>query len=401
MAVTGLGLVTPAGIGVAAAWEAVCSATSGVAVDPVLADSPVRLAARVPGFDGEALLGGRTTHRLDRYAQFAVVAAREALADAKLDPHAWDHARIGVVVGTAHGGCATWENEHRTLMGHGPEDLSPLFLPRQLPNMAAGQVAMDCAAHGPALAVSTACASGATAIGVARDLLLLNRCDVVLAGAAEAPVTPLNAAGYARMGALSRRHHDPASASRPFDTDRDGFVMAEGAGMLVLERAEDARARGARARALLVGYGASADAHHISAPEPSGRGVSDAVHAALADADATASEVGHINAHGSSTPLNDQLESTVIERLFPDRPLVTSTKGTTGHMLGAAGAVEAAFTVLAVEKALVPPTANLDRLDPAVRIDVATRPTPVPMTLALSLSMGFGGHNAVLAVARA
>lgn len=401
MAVTGLGLVTPAGIGVADTWAAVCAGRACVAIDPELVDSPVRLSARVPDFDGEELLGGRAAHRLDIFAQFAVVAAREALADAGLDPMTWDGARVGVVAGSCHGGCATWEREHRMLLEHGAEELSPLFLPRQLLNMVAAQVAIDCGARGPNLAVTTASASGATAVGTARDLLLLDRCDVVLAGAAEAPVTPLTVAGYARMGALSRRHREPASASRPFDADRDGFVVGEGAGMLVLERTVDARARGARVRALLVGYGTTDDAHHVTAPDPTGRGMTAAVQAALADAEATAFDVGHINAHGTSTPTNDVLESGIIERLFPHRPVVTSTKGTTGHLLGAAGAVEAALTVLAVQEGVVPPTAHLEQLDPAVRIDVATHRVARPIALALTHSMGFGGHNAVLAVARA
>ncbi|MGK5630548.1 beta-ketoacyl-[acyl-carrier-protein] synthase family protein [Streptomyces sp. URMC 123] len=399
VAVTGLGLVTPAGIGVARNWETVCAGRGTGAVDPALDGLPVRISCRVPGFDAEAGLGGRLAHRSDRATQFALVAAREAVADAGLDPDEWSGARVGVVLGTGHGGCGTFEQEHRAFLEAGADEVSPLFHPRQLPNMAAGLVALDRGALGPNLAVSTACASGATAVGTARDLLLLNRCDVVLAGACEAPVTPMTIAGFARLGSLSRRPCDPRHASSPFDADRDGFVAAEGAAILVLERMAHARARGARVRARLVGYGATADGHHVTAPEPHGRGLAAAVAAALRDADAAASDVTHVNAHGTATPVNDRLEASVVSRVYPAGPLVTSTKGVTGHLLGAAGAVEAAYTVLAVEHATVPPTANLRRLDPRVDVDVATRPTPANVALATTHSMGFGGQNAVLAFA--
>lgn len=400
-AVTGVGLVTPAGIGVEENWAAVCAPKPAAALDPELDGVPVRLSCRVPGFDPAAHLGGRRAHRLDRCVQLALVAAREALGDAGLDPAAWDGARVGVVLGCGLGGVGTVEREHQVLRDEGAQWVSPLLLAMHPANMLAGQVAVEFGARGPNLVVSNACTSGTTAIGVARDLLALDRCDIVLTGAGEAPVTPLTIAGFAQAGALSRRHDEPARASRPFDADRDGFVAGEGAGVLVLERPEHARARGARVRARIVGHGASADAHHITAPHPGGRGIEAALRAALADAGATPGDVAHVNAHGTGTPMNDLTEAAALRRVLPGTPLVTSTKGVTGHLIGAAGAVEAVYTVLATERRLVPPTANLDRQDPGVDLDVATAATPRSIGLALTDSIGFGGQNAVLAVAPA
>ncbi|WP_405017545.1 beta-ketoacyl-[acyl-carrier-protein] synthase family protein [Kitasatospora sp. NBC_00070] len=401
VAVTGLGLVTPAGIGVAASWAGVCEGRPTAALDPVLDRNPVRISCRVPGFDAAELLGGRRAHRLDPFTQFALVAAREAIADAGLDPRTWDGARVGVVLGCADGGPGTVEAQHRVLVEQSAARVSPLLLPMQLPNMLAGQTAIEFGATGPNLVVATACASGATAIGTARDLLLLDRCDIVIAGGSEAMITPLVMAGFAQMGALSRRQDDPAGASRPFDVDRDGFVAGEGAGVVVLERAADARARGARIRARIAGFGATADAHHMTTPHPAGLGIESAVRAALADAGAGPGDVRHVNAHGTSTPLNDLAEARMIRRVFTGDPLVTSTKGVTGHLLGAAGAVEAVFTVLSVEQGVVPPTANLRTLDPEMEIKVATSVAETRVEFALSSSLGFGGQNAVLAIAAA
>ncbi len=400
-AVTGLGLVSPGGVGTEAGWAAVRDGRPTAALDPALDGAPVRLSCRVPDFDADVLLGARRALRLDPFTQFALVAAREAIADAGLDPQTWDGARVGVVLGCADGGPGTVEIQHQALLRDGPSRVSPLLLPMQLPNMLAGQTAIEFGATGPNLVVATACASGATAIGTARDLLVLDRCDVVLAGGSEAMITPLVMTGFARMGALSRREDDPATASRPFDAERDGFVAGEGAGVVVLERAADARARGARIRARVVGHGTSADAHHMTSPDPAGRGVEAAVRAALADADAAPADVQHINAHATSTPLNDLAEGQVISRVFAGAPLVTGTKGVTGHLLGAAGAVETVLTVLTVERGLIPPTASLEMLDPRLDIKVATTATRAPVELALSHSFGFGGQNAVLAIAAA
>jgi 3-oxoacyl-[acyl-carrier-protein] synthase II len=398
-AVTGLGLVTPAGIGVSKNWERVCSGEPTASTDPNLAGIMVDFSCRVPDFDPVTLLGRKGTRRLDRFVQLAVVAAREAIADAGLNPQDWDGGRVAVVVGCGMGGAATWEVQHRRLLEQGPDKVSPMLIPMLVPNMVAGQLAMEFGATGPNLVTATACASGATAIGVARDLLLAGACDIVLTGGTEAGVTPLSIAGFAQMGALSKRCHDPAAASRPFDIDRDGFVAAEAAGILVLERPADARARGAHVHAHIAGYGASADGYHQTAPDPKGDGAERAIRAALADAGVAPSEIGHVNAHGTSTPLNDVAEARVLRRVLGDGAAVTSTKGVTGHALGGAGAIEAAYTVLAVERGLIPPTANLDSQDPEVDLDiVAKSPREQRVELAISDSFGFGGQNAVLVV---
>jgi 3-oxoacyl-[acyl-carrier-protein] synthase II len=399
-AITGIGLVTPAGIGTAANWRTICAGQSTAASpDPALAGLPVDFSARVPGFDADALLGRRTAWRLDRCSQLALVAAREAIADSGLDPASWDAARVGVVIGSGIGGASTWEAQHRTLLSSGASRVSPLLIPMLAVNMTAGYVAMEYGAGGPNLVTATACASGATAIGVARDLLRTGRCDVVITGGTESCVIPSIISGFAQMRALSRRRDDPPASSRPFDAGRDGFVPAEGAAMLVLERAADAGARGARAHAYVSGYGASADAHRATTPHPDGTGAERAFRAALADAGLGAGEVGHVNAHGTSTPLGDLSEARMLRRVVGAGPSVTSVKGVTGHALGAAGAIEAAITALCVEHAFVPPTANLSSQDPEVDLDVVAKEgRHERIGVAVSDSFGFGGQNAVLVV---
>ncbi|MBB1253525.1 beta-ketoacyl-[acyl-carrier-protein] synthase family protein [Streptomyces alkaliterrae] len=398
-AVTGLGMVTPAGVGTKENWSAVRAGVSRAAVDPSLDPSPVQLACRVTEFDAGRLLGERRALRLDPFVHFALVAAAEALSDAGLDPATWDGARVGVVLGTADGGPGTVEAQHRVMLEEGGRWVSPLLLPMQLPNMLAGQLAIEYGCTGPNLVVATACASGASAIGTARDLLAADRCDVVLTGGSEAMLTPLLMSGFAQMGALSRRQDDPAAASRPFDADRDGFVAGEGAGVLVMERAADARARGATVHGRIVGYGASADAHHMTKPRADGRGTEAAVRAALADAGLEPSAIGHVNAHGTATPLNDLVEGRMIERVLPHGPRVTSTKGVTGHLLGASGAIETIYTLLALKHGVAPPTANLTRRDDRIDINVSARQEPLETEFALNNSFGFGGQNAVLVAA--
>ncbi|WP_030387436.1 beta-ketoacyl-[acyl-carrier-protein] synthase family protein [Streptomyces sp. NRRL S-241] len=398
IAVTGLGMVTPAGAGLDANWRAVCEgASTAAATDPRLAGLPVDFCAAVTDLDISAV-GRRTVYRLDRFVQLVLAAAHEALADAGLSPADWDGPRVGVVIGCGMGGVATWEKQHARLLEQGPEAVSPLLIPMLIPNMAAGEVALACGARGPSFVVSTACASGATAVSAARDLLTAGVCDIVVAGGTEAANTPLTVTGFANLGALSRRCADPAAASRPFDADRDGFVMAEAAAVLVLERADHAAARGRRPRALLAGCGSATDAHHPTAPHPEGRGARQAMQAALRDAGLAPADVDHVNAHGTSTVLNDSVEAQVITQVLPHGPYVTSTKGVLGHSLGATGAVEAALTVLAVQQSTVPPTANLENPDPALELNlVAKTPVRLPVRAALSNSLGFGGHNVVLA----
>ncbi|MGW1136631.1 beta-ketoacyl-[acyl-carrier-protein] synthase family protein [Streptomyces zhihengii] len=402
VAITGLGLVSAAGVGVEANWARVLSGSSTAAEVPALKESPVKFGCAVPDFDPVSLLGRRRAGRLDRHTQLMLVAAAEAVGESGLEDsrHALD--RTAVVIGTAAGGTITAETQIRRLADAGPSAVSPVTLPMALPNMAAAEVAIGHGFRGPVLGTCTACASGATAVGVGLQLIRSGAADRAVVGGTEAVLTPYFAASFARIRALSRRTADPGSASRPFDAGRDGFVMGEGAGALVLETLPGARKRGARIRALLCGYGASADAHHITAPEPGGRGAELAVRAALADAGWSPGQVRHINAHGTSTPQGDAVEARLIERVFGPYVPVTSTKGVTGHPLGAGGAMEAVFTAISVGTALVPPTANFEQADPGVGLDiVAGEPRGHHVDRALSFSFGFGGANAVLAIARA
>ncbi|MGW6687016.1 beta-ketoacyl-[acyl-carrier-protein] synthase family protein [Streptomyces sp. NPDC054961] len=397
IAVTGLGMLTPAGINVESTWKGVCDGEPTAATASQLLGLPVDFCCSVPFFDAQESLGRRTVHRLDRSAQLALMAAKEALQDAALDPQTWDGTRVGVVIGSGMGACQTWENQHRQLLDR-PTRVSPLLISMLGPSTPASEIALLCGALGPTLVTATACASGATAITVARDLLITGQCDIVIAGGTEASNTPLIATGFAQLGALSTRRHDPAGASRPFDQARDGFVLGEAAAVLILERAEDAAARGHTPRALLAGCASTTDAHHPTAPHPDGRGLKQAMRAALADAALTPHDVDLVNAHGSSTVLNDAVEAQAISTVLPGGPFVTSTKGALGHSLGATGAVEAALTVLSLQHGLIPPTANLESPDPAFDLNLVVKAAANEhLGVALSNSVGFGGHNVVLA----
>jgi 3-oxoacyl-[acyl-carrier-protein] synthase II len=401
-AVTGIGMVTPAGLGTAASWERV-KAADGTAAGkvPALDGMPADFGCWVPDFDPGAAVGRRKAWRLDRSSQFAVSAALEAVADAGLDPAGWDGARVGVVLGSGIGGATTWEKQHHVLLEQGPQKVSAMLIPMLAVNMPAGYIAMEVGARGPNFVTATACASGATAVGAARELLRSGRCDVVITGGTEACLIPSIISGFQQMGALSERRDEPTAASRPFDVDRDGFVAAEGAAVLVLERAESARARGARVRAHISGYGASADAYNATAPEPEGAGAELALRAALDDAGVAPDAVDHVNAHGTSTPLNDLMEARLIRRVLGDRPAVTSVKGVTGHSLGASGAIEIAIAALTVENGLIPPTANLDSQDPEIELDVVSKAArSANVEVAVSNSFGFGGQNAVVLLTR-
>ncbi|MFE7106480.1 beta-ketoacyl-[acyl-carrier-protein] synthase family protein [Streptomyces sp. NPDC057575] len=402
VAVTGLGLVTSAGADEHTFWEGLCAGVSTARGCEELAGLPVDFGCPVDGIDLDAAVGGRSVWRMARFVKMALVAARQAVADAGLSPERWDGDRVAVVLGVGVGGVSVLVDNVRRLDGGGADAVSPLLVPMMMPNAAAGEVAIALRAHGPSLAPATACASGATAVAVARDLLLNDRCDVVVAGGAEAVLTPLVVSAFAGMGALSLRTGDPAGASRPFAADRDGFVIGEGAAVLVLERTADAYARGGRPRALLTGTGSSTDAHHPTAPDPEGGGARKAVEAALCEAGWAAHEVDHINAHGTSTQLNDAMETALISELFPHRPSVTASKGVLGHTLAASGAIEAVATVLTLEHGLVPPIANLDSLPDGFDLDCVVKEARIqPMERALSHSFGFGGHNVVLAFQRA
>ncbi|MFK8909225.1 beta-ketoacyl-[acyl-carrier-protein] synthase family protein [Streptomyces sp. YS-3] len=396
-AVTGLGLVTPAGIGVAESWAGICSGRATAQVDPRLAPSPVRLACRVPGFDPERALGAERAHRTARFGQFALVAVAEALTDAGLDPAQWDGSRVGMVLGNSMGGLDACVLAQEAMRDGGARAVSPLLLPHYLSNMATGQTAIAHRITGPCLVVSTACASGATAIGTALDMLRARRCDIVIAGGTEAPLTPVVATGFAQLGALSRAD-DPKRASRPFDSRRDGFVLAEGAGIVILEREDHARARGAHIHARVAGRGETADAHHPVAPHPDGTGLERAVRDALADAGLSPSDVDHVNAHATGTPRGDAAEASVLARVFPHRPPVTSVKGVTGHSLGAAGAIETVCAVLSIAHRTIPGTANLHTPDPAHDLHLVPSTLRRPVRAVLTHSVGFGGQNAALVV---
>ncbi|MFD9425656.1 MULTISPECIES: beta-ketoacyl synthase [unclassified Streptomyces] len=396
--VTGLGLITPAGHDADTLWKTMSAGQSLARRDPDLAGLPVDIACAVPDLDPVAELGIRLAGRLDRFAHLGLIAARRALHDAHLDPRTGRPPRVGVVLGVGANSLQTYVKEF-TRLGEGrATSVSPLGLPRSVPNMVAGEIAIDTGACGPNFTVSSACASGTTAIGVARDLLLGGACDVVLTGGAESARSRMSAASFAQMRALSTRTEHPEGACRPFDADRDGFVLGEGAAVLVLEHPDHARTRGVTIRARLVGYGASADAHHPTSPHPQGAGSEQAIRQALADAGCTAADVGHVNAHGTATRAGDAAEALALLRVFDTAPPpVTANKSILGHALGAAGAIEAALTVLALERQEILPTANLTRQDAGREMDiVTTRPRAAAIELALSTSCGFGGQNAAL-----
>ena len=405
--VTGLGIISPAGRGLADAWEGVLAARSGVAVDEQLTEmgTPVTLCCRVPAFDPDTELGRGSARRLDRFTHLAAIAAREAVAHAGLSQGddeaitAADPDRTGILLGSGIGGAETWAEEYPRYLEKGPRRTSPMFIPRMLSNTAAGTVAIRSGARGPNMTVNTACAAGASAIHVARDLIRAGAADVMIAGGVEAGITGLSVSAFAQMGALTK-NPDPATASRPFDVDRDGFVIGEGAAVLILESAEHAAARGATPLATVAGAGASADAHHATAPPEDGGGAVLAMQRAVADAGIEASTIGHLNAHGTSTPLNDVAEARALRAVFGDHTdaiVVTSTKGVTGHTLGAAGAIEAVFAIQSLREGRIPPTANLVNQDPEIDLDVvagAARETRLQAVL--STSMGFGGQNSAL-----
>ncbi|HVE64701.1 MAG TPA: beta-ketoacyl-ACP synthase II [Mycobacteriales bacterium] len=401
--ITGLGAVTPVGDDVASTWSALLAGRSGVGLltDERYADMPVRLAAQVITDPADRLdrVEART---LDRGQRLALLAAREAWADAGAPDVAPE--RIAVVVGSGIGGAVTLLDQWDVLREHGARRVSPYVVPMLMPNGPAATVALELSARAQVRAPVSACASGADAIALAVDLLRAGLADIVVAGGAEACIHPLPLAGFAQMRALSTRHDDPEAASRPFDAGRDGFVMGEGAGLLVLETQEHAQARGVRCYAELAGAGVTADAHHMTAPEPSGAGAAHAMRYALAAAGADIAQVGYVNGHATSTPLGDIAEAQAIRAVLGARTAdvpVSATKSMTGHLLGAAGAVEAVVTALSVFEGRVHPTRNYDKPDEAIELDVVPEGhRAVDIELALTNSFGFGGHNVSLAIRR-
>ena len=400
--VTGLGMVTPLGVGVPANWEAVCAGRSGIGPITRFASEgfPCRIAGEVRGFRAEDWVDRRERDRMDLFILYAIAAAAEAVRDARLEVSEEIADRVGVVLGVGIGGLPGIEQNHSALAAGGPRKVSPYFIPAVIGNLAPGQIAIRLGARGVNMTTTTACASGAHAIGEAFEMIRSGRQDVVVTGGAEAAITPTAIAGFGVMRALARWDGPPEAASRPFDARRSGFVLGEGAAVLVLEAEEVARRRGAPVHAEVLGYGASADAHHITQPPPDGRGAQRAIRAALAAAGVEPDAVQHVNAHGTSTRQGDIAETRALHAVFgahARRLAVSATKSMTGHLLGAAGAVEAIYTVLALREQTVPPTINLDEPDPECDLDYVPRHARrARLEVALSNSFGFGGTNAAL-----
>ena len=401
--VTGLGIVSPVGIGVAAAWDSIRNARSGVG--PITrfdaSSFPSRIAAEVKGFDVAKHLSAKEARRYDTFIHYGLVSTMEAVTDAGLDDYAGDKERIGVCIGSGIGGLPLIEEQKDVFNAHGLRKMTPFFVPGTIINMVAGLVSIRYGYGGPNMAIVSACSTANHSLGEAGRLIEYGDADVMIAGGTEATVSPLGVGGFCVIKALSTRNDDPATASRPWDVDRDGFVLGEGAGVLVLEEYEHARKRGARIYCELAGYGMSADAHHITAPPEDGAGAARSMTNALANARLNPDDIDYINAHGTSTPLGDIAECVAVKRAFgahSAKLAVSSTKSMTGHLLGAAGGIEAVFTALALHHQVAPPTANLFKQDPKCDLDfVPLVAREMKIRAALSNSFGFGGTNATLA----
>ncbi len=404
--VTGLGAVTPIGNNVADYWSGLTSGRNGVALISLFDASrhACQFAAEVKDFDPTGFIEPKEAKRWDRYCKFGVVAAKQALADSGLEITEANADRIGVSIGSGVGGLLTMETQAHVLEGKGPGRVSPFTVPMMIPNMATGLAAIALGAKGPSSAVSTACAAGSNAIGDAFRLLQMGKADAMICGGAESAITPLGVAGFASAKALSFRNDDPATASRPFDKERDGFVIGEGSGVLVLETLDHAQARGATILAEIVGYGTTCDAHHITSPTPGGVGGAAAMRLALDDGGLSADSIDYVNAHGTSTPANDSNETAAIKSALGHRAAqipVSSTKSMTGHLLGGSGGIEAVACVLALQHNVVPPTINYTNPDPDCDLDVVPNSAREhTLETVLSNSFGFGGHNVCLAFQR-
>lgn len=403
--VTGMGAVTPLGIGVKALWDGLIHGRSGVGPITQFDASAfsTRIAAEVKEFDPTDYMDRKDARRMDRFAQFAVAGARLALSDASISDNV-DWERVGVLIGSGIGGIHTFEEQCRNLIEKGPDRVSPFFVPMMIPDIASGQVSILLGAKGHNACTVTACASGSHSIGDAFRVIQRGQADVMITGGTEAAVSALSMAGFCAARTLSTRNDEPERASRPFDKDRDGFVLGEGAGILILEELEHAKARGARIYAELIGYASTGDAYHITTPAPEGDGARRAILAALKDAAIEPEEVGYINAHGTSTEYNDKFETMAIKAVFKEAAYkipVSSTKSMTGHLLGAAGGVEAIAACMTLAEQIIPPTINYETPDPDCDLDyVPNRARPGKVDVAISNSFGFGGHNAVLVFRR-
>jgi len=404
--VTGIGLVSSLGIGTRANWDALCAGRSGIGAITRFdaAQFSTRIAGEVKGFDPLAVVDRKDARKMDVFIQFAVAASQFAVDDSGLTIGPANGDRVGVFIASGIGGFGTIEREHQAFLEGGPRRISPFFIPASIINLAAGQVSIRFGAKGPNLATCTACSASAHAVGDAAEMIRRGDADAMIAGGSEAAITPMGVGGFGAMRALSTRNDEPERASRPFDRDRDGFVIGEGAGIIVLEELEHARARGARIYAELVGYGLSADAFHITAPAEDGDGATRVMRMALGRAGIGPAQVDYVNAHGTSTPHNDRLETLAMKRVFGEhagRIAVSSTKSMHGHLLGAAGGLEAGITALAIAHQVAPPTINLDHPDEGCDLDyVPGAARPMAITYALSNSFGFGGTNAALLFAR-
>ena len=400
--VTGIGLITPLGIGTEQTWQALINAQSGIG--PITrfdaSDQASQIAAEVKDFNPEDWFEKKQVKNLDAFVQYAVAAADIAWKSSGLSITEENVNRVGVITGCGMGGLPTIEDTHTVLQSKGPRKITPFFIPRVIPNMPSGHISMRIGCKGPNLSQTTACAAGTHAVGEAFRHIAYGDCDVAITGGTESVICPLAVGGFSAMKALSTRNDDPTTASRPFDRDRDGFVISEGAGMMVLEELESAKRRGATIYAEVIGYGQSSDAYHIAAPPEDGEGAARCMAAALRDAGLNPSDIDYINAHGTSTPLNDKCETLAIKTVFGEHAhklMVSSTKSMTGHMLGAAGGIEAAFTALTLHHGIIPPTANLRNPDPDCDLDyvpLVARETRIQT--AMSNSFGFGGTNGVV-----
>ncbi|MBM7589475.1 beta-ketoacyl-ACP synthase II [Brevibacillus fulvus] len=404
--ITGVGVISPVGNNASAFWESLLEGKSGI--DKITAfdasEYPTQIAGEVKDFHPEEFMDKKEVRRTDRFVQFAMAASKMALENAKLEISPEIAERVGVYIGSGIGGLATWEEQHSTLVEKGPRRVSPFFIPMMIGNMASGLVSIEFGAKGPTSSAITACATGTNAIGDAFRLIQLGQADVMITGGAEATIRPMAMAGFCSMKAMSTRNDEPQKASRPFDRDRDGFVMGEGAGVIVLEELEHALQRGATIIAEVIGYGMSADAHHITAPPEDGEGAARCMSAALRDAGIEPTEVGYINAHGTSTDIGDKAETRAIKTVFGEHAYhlaVSSTKSMTGHLLGATGGIEAIATAFALRDQILPPTINLENPDPDCDLDyVPNKARKAEVNVGISNTFGFGGHNASIVLKR-